>query len=288
MKKYLLLFLLSLIWGSQFLFVALITHDANPVIISFIKALLGAVFLWVITLFLKKTVYQKQYGLYVLIALFEVVLPFIFIAQGQRFIASGITSIIIALTPIFTLLIMVLTVQKKLKILESFAIFLGFIGIVVISWTPQQLNMQSYISIGLLLFASLSFAISLVLMQNLKSNAPIHHMKNILFIASGMLLLLLIIIPNTIDIKFDLYQWGALVILGVVHAALAFVLYNILVNKYDALYASLSNYIVPVIGVLIGFIVLNESLYVNTIIGIILVLISLILSQIGGDKTKEI
>lgn len=81
---------------------------------------------------------------------------------------------------------------------------------------------------------------------------------------------------------------GALVILGVVHAALAFVLYNILVNKYDALYASLSNYIVPVIGVLIGFIVLNESLYVNTIIGIILVLISLILSQIGGDKTKEI
>ncbi|MCD4516407.1 hypothetical protein [Staphylococcus aureus] len=33
---------------------ALITHDANPVIISFIKALLGAVFLWVITLFLKK------------------------------------------------------------------------------------------------------------------------------------------------------------------------------------------------------------------------------------------
>ncbi|WP_425255717.1 DMT family transporter [Mammaliicoccus sciuri] len=288
MKKYLLLFLLSLIWGSQFLFVALITHDANPVMISFIKALLGAVFLWVITLFLKKTVYQKQYGLYILIALFEVVLPFIFIAQGQRFIASGITSIIIALTPIFTLLIMVLTVQKNLKILESFAIFLGFIGIVVISWTPQQLNMQSYISIGLLLFASLSFAISLVLMQNLKSNAPIHHMKNILFIASGMLLVLLIIIPNTIDIKFDLYQWGSLVILGVVHAALAFVLYNILVNKYDALYASLSNYIVPVIGVLIGFIVLNESLYVNTIIGIILVLISLILSQIGGDKTKEI
>ncbi|MEJ7152906.1 EamA family transporter [Staphylococcus ureilyticus] len=123
MKKYLLLFLLSLIWGSQFLFIALITHDANPVIISFIKAFLGAVFLWIITLFLKKTVYQKQYRLYILIALFEVVLPFIFIAQGQRYIASGITSIIIALTPIFTLLIMVLTMQKKLKVLESFAIF---------------------------------------------------------------------------------------------------------------------------------------------------------------------
>lgn len=263
---------------------ALITHDANPVIISFIKAFLGVIFLWIITLFLKKTVYQKQYRLYILIALFEVVLPFIFIAQGQRYIASGITSIIIALTPIFTLLIMVLTMQKKLKVLESFAIFLGFVGIVVISWTPQQLNMQSYISIGLLLFASLSFAISLVLMQNLKSNAPIHHMKNILFIASGMLLLLLIIIPDTINIKFDIYQWGSLVILGIVHAALAFVLYNILVNKYDALYASLSNYIVPVIGVLIGFIILNESLYVNTVIGIILVLISLILSQIGEDK----
>ncbi|WP_419580036.1 EamA family transporter [Staphylococcus aureus] len=45
--------------------------------------------------------------------MFEVVIPFIFIAQGQRFIDSGITSIIIALTPIFTLLIMVLTMQKN-------------------------------------------------------------------------------------------------------------------------------------------------------------------------------
>ncbi len=40
------------------------------------------------------------------------------------------------------------------------------------------------------------------------TNTP--HEKYIIYCASGMLLLLLIIIPNTINIKFDVYQWGRL------------------------------------------------------------------------------
>ncbi|HJF21186.1 EamA family transporter [Mammaliicoccus lentus] len=70
-----------------------------------------------------------------------------------------------------------------------------------------------------------------------------------------------------------------MIILGLVHSALAYVIYNILVRQYDAVFASLSNYIVPVVGVLLGVLILHEHLTLNIIIGSAVVLLSLIISQ---------
>ena len=194
MRKYTLLFTLSLIWGSQFLFIALITHDASSITISFYKALLATLFLFIMTLFMRKTPYKKQWGLYILIA-------------------------------------------------------------------------------------SLSFAISLVLMQNLQDDVPIHHMRNVLSIATIILIPITIFSSNTFTLHFDSLQWSSLIILGLVHSALAYVIYNILVRQYDAVFASLSNYIVPVVGVLLGVLILHEHLTLNIIIGSAVVLLSLIISQ---------
>lgn len=121
MRKYTLLFTLSLIWGSQFLFIALITHDASSITISFYKALLATLFLFIMTLFMRKTPYKKQWGLYILIA-------------------------------------------------------------------------------------SLSFAISLVLMQNLQDDVPIHHMRNVLSIATIILIPITIFSSNTFTLHFDSLQ----------------------------------------------------------------------------------
>lgn len=279
MRKYTLLFTLSLIWGSQFLFIALITHDASSITISFYKALLATLFLFIMTLFMRKTPYKKQWGLYILIAIFEVVIPFIFIVQGQRYISSGMASIIIALTPVFTLLILILIRQRKFNLVEIFALILGIFGIVILSWNPEKLGLVEYVSLGLLLIASLSFAISLVLMQNLQDDVPIHHMRNVLSIATIILIPITIFSSNTFTLHFDPLQWSSLIILGLVHSALAYVIYNILVRQYDAVFASLSNYIVPVVGVLLGVLILHEHLTLNIIMGSAVVLLSLIISQ---------
>ncbi|MBW0767593.1 MULTISPECIES: DMT family transporter [Mammaliicoccus] len=279
MRKYTLLFTLSLIWGSQFLFIALITHDASAITISFYKALLATLFLFIMTLFMRKTPYKKQWSLYILIAIFEVVIPFIFIVQGQRYISSGMASIIIALTPVFTLFILILIRQRKFNLVEIFALILGIFGIVILSWNPEKLGLVEYVSLGLLLIASLSFAISLVLMQNLQDDVPIHHMRNVLSIATIILIPITIFSSNTFTLHFDSLQWSSLIILGLVHSALAYVIYNILVRQYDAVFASLSNYIVPVVGVLLGVLILHEHLTLNIIIGSAVVLLSLIISQ---------
>lgn len=199
--------------------------------------------------------------------------------QGQRYISSGMASIIIALTPVFTLFILILIRQRKFNLVEIFALILGIFGIVILSWNPEKLGLVEYVSLGLLLIASLSFAISLVLMQNLQDDVPIHHMRNVLSIATIILIPITIFFSNTFTLHFDPLQWSSLIILGLVHSALAYVIYNILVRQYDAVFASLSNYIVPVVGVLLGVLILHEHLTLNIIMGSAVVLLSLIISQ---------
>lgn len=261
------------------MFMALITQEGNPVFISFIKATIGTLFLSLLSFLFKQENYKKQWKLYILIALFEVVIPFVLIAIGQKFVDSGITSVIMGLVPVFTLLILFLTTSKKMKTVEVISVATGFLGIIIISWRPTNFNMYTLVGILCLLLAVLSFSVSLVLMKNLISPTPVLHMRNILGISSICLLILLFCIPNGFDFQFNGMQWSVLVILGVVHSAVAYVIYNSLVSNYDPLLASFTNYLVPIVGLLLGVLCLNESLNNNSLFGITMIFISIIISQ---------
>src|SRR5699024_12253022 len=115
-------------------------YNSYSITISFYKAFIATLFIFIMTLFIRKTPYKKQWCLYILIAIFEVVIPFIFIVQGQRYISSGMASIIIALTPVFTLFILILIRQRKFNLVEIFALILGIFGIVILSWNPEKLG----------------------------------------------------------------------------------------------------------------------------------------------------
>ncbi|MFB7159573.1 EamA family transporter [Lysinibacillus sp. NPDC056232] len=89
-------------WGSQFFFVALVTNEVGAVTLSLLKAIIGALCLSFVSLFLKRENSSTDVKLYVGIAFFEVVLPFILIAQGQKYVSSSVASMLIATVPIIT------------------------------------------------------------------------------------------------------------------------------------------------------------------------------------------
>lgn len=128
MRKYSLLLLISCIWGSQFFFVALVTNDVGAVTLSLLKALIGAICLSIMSLFLKKENYLANSKLYIGIAIFEVVIPFVLIAQGQKYVSSSIASMLIAMVPIITSVLFVFFFNKKVSSFQTISILLGFWG----------------------------------------------------------------------------------------------------------------------------------------------------------------
>ncbi|KOP80963.1 hypothetical protein AMS59_00500 [Lysinibacillus sp. FJAT-14745] len=287
MSKYILLLLISCIWGSQFFFVALVTNDVGAVTLSLLKAIIGALCLSFISLVFKREKSSTDFKLYVGIAFFEVVLPFILIAQGQKYVSSSIASMLIATVPIITLILFVLFFKMKVSQFQFFSIFLGFLGIVILSWPTQVMDGSGTVFGNvLLLLAAISFALSLILMEKLDNRSPVIHMRNVLWISTIILLPLAFIFERPLHLDIDGLQMATIVILGIFHAGIVYMLYNLLIKKEGALFASFSNYIVPVVGVLMGYFILNESLALQHIVGIFIILCALLLSNKKAFKSN--
>ncbi|EON71262.1 DMT family transporter [Lysinibacillus sphaericus] len=281
MRKYSFLLVISCIWGSQFFFVALVTNDIGAITLSMLKAFIGAMCLSIISLFLIKENNKTTIRLYFCLALFEVVLPFILIAQGQKYVSSSVASMLIAMVPIFTLALFTLFFKKKARRIEVLSIFLGFLGIIVLSWPDQTaLNISGNI-LGnvLLLLAAISFALSLILMEKLQGGSPVVHMRNVLWIATLLLLPLSFIFEQPLQVNINKTQIVSIAILGVFHSGIVYLLYNLLIKVEGALFASFSNYIVPVVGVLLGYFILNETLSMRHSVGICIILFALLFSN---------
>ncbi len=245
------------------------------------KAIIGAICLSIISLFLIKENNKTTIRLYFFLALFEVVLPFILIARGQKYVSSSVASMLIAMVPIFTLALFTLFFKKKAKKIEVLSIFLGFLGIVVLSWPDQTALDVSENILGnvLLLMAAISFALSLILMERLDGGSPVIHMRNVLWIATILLLPLSFIFEQPLQVNINRTKIVSIAILGIFHAGIVYLLYNLLIKEEGALFASFSNYIVPIVGVLLGYFILNESLFMRHFVGICIILFALLFSN---------
>lgn len=288
MRKYSLLLLISCIWGSQFFFVALVTNDVGAVTLSLLKALIGAICLSIMSLFLKRENYLANSKLYIGVAIFEVVIPFVLIAQGQKYVSSSIASMLIAMVPIITLVLFVFFFNKKVSPFQTVSILLGFLGIIILSWPTQGMGGSGTV-LGnvLLLLAASSFAFSLILMEKLENGSPIVHMRNILGIATALLLPMAFIFEQPLLLRIDGIQIVSIVILGIFHAGIVYMLYNLLIKSEGALFASFSNYIVPIVGVLLGYLMLKEPLLIQHFIGICIILCALLLSKERVVEKKQ-
>ncbi|SFM06260.1 EamA-like transporter family protein [Gracilibacillus orientalis] len=293
MKKYLFLLLISLIWGSQFYFAEKVLDEVAPLTLAAIRSIVGAIALSIIAVFIKNPTHKKSniakssklYLLYASIALLEAVIPFFLVAWGQLRVSSSIASILIGTTPIWTILIVRVVSQKKLSFYQMTGVILGFIGIVFVFLPSLGANVFSNGIAGFvaLLIAAISYASALVLMQYLPAESTVVSMRNILCIASIILIPITLIMENLTFTTLSTGHIIDLLILGVFQTGIVYWFYNILIHLEGAVFASFSNYFIPLIGVLLGSLILQESLSLYMIVGLFIIVFSIIIS--GKAKT---
>ncbi|EJS62869.1 EamA family transporter [Bacillus cereus] len=286
---------ISLIWGSQFFFTDIVISSVPPVTLSAIKALVGAITLaFIYFLFSKKEQNQDSFRypkkkimlLYVAIAFFEAIIPFFLIGWGQQRVSSSMASIIMGTVPIFTLLILFIFRVSRLRLMHFLSIGVGFMGILLMilpSLTIDHTN-QSLWGMIALIFASLSFAISLVLIEKLPPMSSVLAMRNILFIATIVLIPASFLLESPLSITLTFIDTLSLIILGIFHAGIVYMMYNLLIKQSGAAFASLTNYFVPVLGVILGTVLLGDQIDSKTWVALLVILISLLLGSVTSKS----
>ena len=280
--------LLALIWGSAFLWIKLADRGFSSVEVTLARLALGAAVLFAIVCGRREAI-PRSGRLWVHIAvaaLFANAVPYLLFAVAEQHVDSSTAGIINATTPLWTMVLaLAVRHQKSVTGWQAAGLVVGFAGAVLI-FTPWR-TASGLVSAGGLecLAASVSYAVSYIYMDRFLARRGIGAVVLSacqLLIAAIQLAIALAIAGATAP-HVTAESVTALVVLGVVGTGFAYVLNYQIITSEGATVASTVTYLLPVVAIVLGVLVLGETITVITLAGIALVLAGVALTQ---RKTK--
>jgi drug/metabolite transporter (DMT)-like permease len=281
------LLLLAAIWGGSFLFIRLSVGDFGPITLSGMRTLIaGAALLPVLLWRNKIAMLRDHWRSIIFVGIFNSALPFIFFNFATMTLPAGTMSIINALTPLWGAAIAWAWLKDTLPPLRMLGLMVGFAGILVLVWDKLSLHdTASIYAVIAGVAAPIFYGIAASYTKKYLMDAdPIATAAGSL-IAAGIVLLpfTLYTWPTT---PISITAWAALIGLGLVCTAIAYVLYYRLLIRVGPPRAMTVTFLIPVFGVLWGWLFLDESITLRIVLGggVILLGTALATGFVGGRK----
>lgn len=281
-------FLTIFIWGTTFISTKVLLNVFTPIEILFIRFLIGYIVLWCIYPHHLQLTYKKEEWYFIAAGLCGVTLYYLFENIALTYTLASNVGVIISIAPFFTVIFACLFLHEEKPDIRFFIGFIiAMIGISIISFSGSSLHIHP-IGDFLAIIAAVVWAVYSTLTKKLASFGYhiIQTTRRTFFYGLLFMLPFLFImdfhvqLPQII-IPINLFN---LLFLGLGASALCFVTWNLAVKILGSVKTSVYIYIVPVITAVTSTLILHEPMPLTTILGIILTLLGLLLSE--NKKTK--
>ncbi len=266
-----LLLLLSILWGGAYFFAGVAVKELPPLTVVLARVSLAAISLlplfWYFGHSLPKSIsgWLPFFGM----GLLNNVLPFGFIFAGQTLITVGLSSIINAMTPLFTVVVMALFREERLTINRIIGVLLGVIGVAVLRGYDGKIDFDQTLGIGLCLLGTLSYGFAALWGRRFLSGVPPIKSATCQLMCSTIIIGIVVCFidkPWTLDIPSHNTIWS-IVALAILGTALAYIIFfKILVNA-GASNVMLVTLLIPITALILGNIFLGEQIQTKEIIG---------------------
>lgn len=278
---------LSVIWGSSFFFIAVAVAELPPFTIVALRVSLAALVLWALVAMRGLPIPQSRQAWTALFVMgvMNNAIPFTLITYGEMEIASGLAGILIATTPLFTVLAAgVFLTDERTTAKKIAGVLIGMAGVAVMIG-PAALRGLGGQAMGQLavLASAASYASAGVYGRRLKSMGinPIVATAGQATTAALLLIPLSLALDKPFSLPFPSpAAWGSILALGLVSTAFAYIFYFRLLATAGATNIALVTFLVPISAVFLGWLFLGERLELIHLGGV--ALIALGLSAIDG------
>jgi drug/metabolite transporter (DMT)-like permease len=263
------------IWGGAFVAGKIVVAVFSPLMGSFARYAIACVALLVAAFALEgglPGLSRRQFLSTVLLGIFGVFLyNLLFLGSLQRLPASR-AALIIALNPAITIAISALVLHERLRARRWLGVGVALLGVwIVLSHGDLARIASAGIGRGELLMFGAVTCWALYTILGRKVLGGLTPLAATSYAAIwGTLMLGVVAFPEILQLRAALFDWRmslALIYLGVLGTAVAFVWYYTSVQRFGASVASIFNNLVPVFGVLTGVLLLGEPLLPSMLIG---------------------
>lgn len=277
--------LICLIWGSTWLVIRIGLNSLTPIISAGIRFLLASLIIFAV-IKIKKIKLQTDplsLKLYVFLGFFAFTFPYGLVYWAEQYIPSGLTSILFAIMPFSIILFTHLMIKNNvITPNQIIGVVIGFVGVVIIFSDSLRIEFSLYF-FGMLaaLFSALIQAFVAVVIK--KYGKDLHPLSmNFLPLLMGGLIMIPagLIFEDKSNWKFDFIAISSIIYLALFGTVVTFTIYYWLIKKMNIVILSLNAFITPVVAVILGWIVLNEKLSLQVLIGSLLVFIGILFANL--------
>ena len=157
-----LLTLLAAIWGSAFFNIKIATYSYDTISLVFIRVFFAVVALAFYCSYknIKILAFSKDWKMYALVGLCNIVIPFLLIAYGTNKVQSYLAAILMSTTPLSgTILAHFFTSNEKLNFFKMLGVIIGFTGVVFLFFDKLVISESNFIYALIILCGSTFYVI---------------------------------------------------------------------------------------------------------------------------------
>ncbi len=265
-----LLLLLSAIWGSSFMFIKLGVDELEPAVVVFGRLVVGVLVL--LPLLIGRGGLEPLRGHLrplIVLGVLNNAIPFWLLGFAETRIDSGLTAVIQAAAPIFTVLLASrIDPSQRVTGVRLVGIAIGFVGVALLVGVQEGGQVLGALAV---IGTALCYAVSVLYAgRTVRSLPPLQVSIGQLAAAAVFIApLALLQLPSSPPPPGTI---AAVVALGALGSGLAYLLYFAIIASAGASRAILVTYLVPAFALVYGAVFLDEAVTTTALIGLSLVL----------------
>ena len=278
-----------LFWGMSFVWSSILLKYYQPITIIFIRLLISSIFLFCIIILFGKfqKIRRRDYKWFLLNALFNPFLYFLGENYGLKYSTSTIAAVIIATIPVFSPLAGYLAYREKLRWFNFIGIGLSFGGITIMLLSKGMQLQVSFLGVLFLGGAVVSALLYTIMLKKLSATySPLNiiGIQNFIGIFLFLPLFLIFEFPQALSITPNREIISSFLMLAILASSLSFVFFAHTVKILGIIKANIFSNLIPVFAALFSFWILDESFTMQKIIGIVIVILGVYITEINRKK----
>jgi drug/metabolite transporter (DMT)-like permease len=290
---WLLFLILGFMWGSSYLFIKIGVEEGGlpPLTLVALRLAVGFAILALVVALAREPLPRepRMYGHLVVMAVINIVLPFWLITWAEQSVESSLASILNGTVPLFVIVIAALFLRDEpITVNRVVGLLVGFVGVVILTSRGLGTIGQSNLAGELALIGSaISYAAGNVYarrnVQGLRPMIPAVFQVGFALVITTVLAFTF---ERPLELRLNRDALFAVVWLGIFGSAFAYLVYFRLLKRWGATRTSMVAYLLPVFGIVLGYLVLSEPIDARLLVGTALVIggVALVNSKFGSRR----